>query len=158
MAQESVDRVAISHYPAQPVGTRLVEKLYQAAARQEARWRNARLQDDFSSRVVAATLRHLDRRGYPLSPQADPTLERKALGYLTGGGDARAIMDAARLLVFFKGNDSHDYKFSSALLEDFAHVSPEWRGRLLASGMMSFKGSGAKDLDLVKRTRAAFKG
>jgi hypothetical protein len=67
-------------------------------------------------------------------------------------------MDAARLLVFFKGNDSHDYKFSSALLEDFEHVSPEWRGRLLAAGMMNFKGSGGKDLDLVKRTRAALSG
>jgi hypothetical protein len=83
---------------------------------------------------------------------------RKALGYLEHGGDPRAVMDAARLLVFFKGNDSHDYKFSSALLEDFEHVSPEWRGRLLAAGMMNFKGSGTKDLDLVKRTRAALNG
>lgn len=83
---------------------------------------------------------------------------RKALGYLAHGGDARRVMDAARLLVFFKGNDSHDYKFSSALLEDFGHVSPEWRSRQLAAGMMLFKGSGAKDLDLVKRTRAALKG
>jgi hypothetical protein len=83
---------------------------------------------------------------------------RKLLGYLKQGGDPRAVMDAARLLVFFKGNDSHDYKFSSALLEDFEHVSPEWRGRLLAAGMMNFKGSGGKDLDLVKRTRAALSG
>src|SRR5262249_38212081 len=64
---------------------------------------------------------------------------RKVLGYLMHEGDPRAVIDAARLLVFFKGNDSHDYKFSSALLEDFAHVSPEWRGRLLAAGMMNFK-------------------
>jgi hypothetical protein len=83
---------------------------------------------------------------------------RKVLGYLMHEGDPRAVIDAARLLVFFKGNDSHDYKFSSALLEDFAHVSPEWRGRLLAAGMMNFKGSGGKDLDLVKRTRAALQG
>jgi hypothetical protein len=83
---------------------------------------------------------------------------KKVLGYLANGGDPRAVMDAARLLVFFKGSDSHDYKFSSALLEDFEHVSPEWRGRLLAAGMMNFKGSGAKDLDLVERTRAALNG
>jgi len=60
--------------------------------------------------------------------------------------------------VFFKGNDSHDYKFSSALLEDCGHVSSEWRGRLLAAGMMNFKGAGGEDLDLVKRTRAALSG
>jgi hypothetical protein len=83
---------------------------------------------------------------------------RKALGYVAQGGDPRNIMDAARLLVFFKGNDSHDYKFSSALLEDFAHVSPDWRGRLLAAGMMNFKGSDEKELGLVNRTRAALKG
>jgi hypothetical protein len=57
--------------------------------------------------------------------------------------------------VFFKGNDSHDYKFSSAVLEDYEQVSPAWRNRFLASGMMNFKGSGAKDLPLVARAKAA---
>jgi hypothetical protein len=83
------------------------------------------------------------------------TAARKALSYLVGNGDPKVLMDAARLLVFFKGNDSHDYKFSSALLEDYAHVSPGWRSRFLAAGMMNFKGSGAKDIPLVARTRAA---
>jgi hypothetical protein len=83
---------------------------------------------------------------------------RKVLGYLAQDGDPRALMDAGRLLVFFKGNDSHDYKFSSALLEDFGHVSPEWRGRYLAAGMMLLKSSGAQDIPLVNRTRAALKG
>ena len=86
------------------------------------------------------------------------TAARKALGYVADGGDPKALMDAARLLVFFKGNDSHDYKFSSALLEDYEHVSPPWRNRFLAAGMMNFKGSGAKDIPLVERTRAALNG
>jgi hypothetical protein len=86
------------------------------------------------------------------------TAARKALGYLAADGDPKAVMDAGRLLVFFKGSDSHDYKFSSAVLEDVAHVSPEWRGRFLASGMMQFRGSGARDIGLVNRTRAALKG
>jgi hypothetical protein len=85
------------------------------------------------------------------------TAARKALGYVADKGDPRALMAAARLLVFFKGNDSHDYKFSSALLEDFDHVSPPWRDRLLAAGMMNFKGSGAKDIPLVARARTALK-
>ncbi len=86
------------------------------------------------------------------------TAARKVLSYTAAKGDPRALMDAARLLVFFKGNDSHDYKFSSALLEDYDHVSPEWRDRFLAAGMMNFKGSGGKDNPLVARTRAALKG
>lgn len=85
------------------------------------------------------------------------TAARKVLGYLADKGDPRAIMDAGRLLVFFKGNDSHDYKFSSAMLEDYDHVSPEWRDRYLAAGTMWLKGSGDKDSPLVQRTRAALK-
>ena len=42
------------------------------------------------------------------------TAVRKVLGYIAADGDPRAVMDAGRLLVFFKGSDSHDYKFSSA--------------------------------------------
>jgi hypothetical protein len=86
------------------------------------------------------------------------TAARKTLGYVAAKGDPMALMDAARLLVFFKGNDSHDYKFSSAHLEDYENVSPEWRGRFLAAGMMNFKGSGAKDIPLVARARAALHG
>jgi hypothetical protein len=85
------------------------------------------------------------------------TAARKTLGYVAGNGDPRALMDAARLLVFFKGNDSHDYKFSSALLEDIDQVSPQWQPNFLAAGMMNFKGSGGKDIPLVGRTRAALK-
>ena len=61
---------------------------------------------------------------------------RKLLGYLkqpTGdAASAEEFIDAARVLVFLKGNDAHDYKFSSAVLEDYYHVSPEWRDMYLA--------------------------
>jgi hypothetical protein len=83
------------------------------------------------------------------------TAARKTLGYVAAKGDPRSVMDAGRLLVFFKGTDSHDYKFSSALLEDYDHVSPAWQNRFLAAGMMNFKGSGTKDVPLVQRARAA---
>ena len=42
-------------------------------------------------------------------------------------GRAEPLMNMARRLVFLKGTDAHDYKFSSAVLEDYAHVSPAWR-------------------------------
>ncbi len=79
----------------------------------------------------------------------------KALSYLNGAGHPKTMIDAARLLVFLKGNDAHDYKFSSAVLEDYYHISPAWRDRYLAANLMLLPGSGDKDNDLVKRTRAA---
>jgi hypothetical protein len=81
---------------------------------------------------------------------------RKALGYLKDG-DAKALIDAARVLIFLKGMDSHDYKFSSAVLEDHGHLSPAWRDRFLASSVYWLKGSGAPDNKLVGRIRAALR-
>jgi hypothetical protein len=83
------------------------------------------------------------------------TAAKKTLAYLQSGGPAQDLMHAARALVFAKGNNSHDYKYSSAVLEDYHHLSPKWRDRYLASSMFYLKGTGARDNDLVKRTRAA---
>jgi hypothetical protein len=59
-------------------------------------------------------------------------------------------------MIYLKGTDSHDYKFSSAALEDYRHVSPHLRDRFLAASVFWLKGSGAADSVLVARTRAAF--
>jgi hypothetical protein len=86
------------------------------------------------------------------------TAARKTLAYLKDNPRPDDLAKAARLLVFLKGTDSHDYKFSSAVLEDYDHVSPAWRARYLAASMFQLRGSGAKDNPLVERTRAALKG
>src|SRR3569623_493921 len=83
------------------------------------------------------------------------TAARKVLSYVKAHPQPKEWMDAARLLIFLKGNNSHDYKFSSAVLEDFQNVSPEWRDRYLASSVFNLRGSGDKDNKLVERTRAA---
>jgi hypothetical protein len=81
---------------------------------------------------------------------------RMALGYLTSDGQAgKKLIDAGRLLVFLKGDDSHDYKFSSAVLEDYANVTPHWRDRFLAASLYWLKGSGGRDAPIVKRVHAA---
>lgn len=80
---------------------------------------------------------------------------RKVLAYLNAGGDAKALSDGARRLIFLKGRDSHDYKFSSAVLEDMQHLSAPWRERFLAASVFNLRGSGDSDNDLVKRARAA---
>ena len=80
---------------------------------------------------------------------------RKTLDYLGCKQiGATELMAGARRLIFNKGTDSHDYKFSSAVMEDFYHVSKNWRGPYLASSMFQLRGAGDKDNDLVRRARA----
>lgn len=79
----------------------------------------------------------------------------KAAGYLEAHPDPREFIDAARLLIFLKGKDAHDYKFSSAVLEDYLQLSPAWRGKYLAASVFNLRGSGGADNALVQRTRAA---
>ena len=80
---------------------------------------------------------------------------RKVLAYLKQNAQPKEFIDAARVLIFLKGRDAHDYKFSSAVLEDYRHVSPAWRDRYLAASVFNLRGSGAPDNQLVNRTRAA---
>ena len=75
------------------------------------------------------------------------------LAYLKESPDPRPLADAARRMIFLKGRDSHDYKFSAAVLEDYHHLAPPWRDRFLAASAFYLKGSGDKDNELVQRIR-----
>ncbi|MEX2140559.1 MAG: hypothetical protein WD894_14950 [Pirellulales bacterium] len=79
----------------------------------------------------------------------------KVMAYLQAQPNAKPFIDAARVLVFRKGDDSHDYKFSSAVLEDYRRVSPQWRNRYLAASVFKLQGTGQADNMVVERTRAA---
>jgi hypothetical protein len=95
---------------------------------------------------------------------ADVGKERKAAASKTlaliesDPAQARPLMHAARRLIFSKGTDSHDYKFSSAVLEDYYNVAPSLRPRFLAASTNWLKGSGAPDNGLIKKAREALKG
>jgi hypothetical protein len=80
---------------------------------------------------------------------------QKVLAYANANPEPSDFVNAARRLVFLKGNNSHDYKFSSAVLEDYHHLSPGWRARYLASSVFNLRGSSEADNGLVKRARAA---
>ncbi|MDO8545542.1 MAG: hypothetical protein Q7S40_34295 [Opitutaceae bacterium] len=87
-----------------------------------------------------------------------PLAARKALAWLGTSGGPKPFIDAAQRLIFLKGTDSHDYKFSSAVLEDYFNVSPSLRDRFLAASVFWLKGAGGRDNTLVARTRAALVG
>ncbi len=80
---------------------------------------------------------------------------RQALAYLQAGHEPEPLIHAARRLVFLKGDDAHDYKFSSAVLEDYYHTSPSFRERYLAASMLLLPAASDRDNGLVKRIRAA---
>lgn len=85
-----------------------------------------------------------------------PQAARQCLGFLEQGGSIADFRAMAQRLVYMKGTDAHDYKFSSAVLEDFSHLSPAIRHRFLAASVFWLKGSAGPDSSLVQRTRNAF--
>ncbi|HVY72228.1 MAG TPA: hypothetical protein VHH73_20005 [Verrucomicrobiae bacterium] len=80
---------------------------------------------------------------------------RKILTWLKDNPDPKPLADATRRLIFLKGRDAHDYKFSAAVLEDYQSLTPPWRDRYLAASVFNLKGSGDSDNELVKRVREA---
>ncbi len=80
---------------------------------------------------------------------------RQTLAYAREHDSPNDFMQRARVMVFLKGRDSHDYKFSSAVLEDYFHVSPAWRDRFLAASVFNLRGSGGNDNPIVDRTKKA---
>jgi len=126
----------------------------------------------FASRVQNNDL-HIDSLE-PISPDAkDPseaiseifsglradraTASRKLLGHLETHPDPSAFANAARRLIFLKGRNSHDYKFSSAILEDHTSLPHPWRARLLAGSLSLLRGEADSDTGLAPRVEAAFR-
>jgi hypothetical protein len=86
----------------------------------------------------------------------DPLMaSRKILTFMKTRQDPAPLAAAARRLIFLKGTDSHDYKYSSAIFEDHAALTPAWRDRYLAAAAFQLKGSSDPDNQLAQRTRAA---
>jgi len=80
---------------------------------------------------------------------------QQTLAYARANPEPLDYINRARALIFAKGRDTHDYKFSSAVLEDYFHVSPAWRDRFLATSVFNLKGTRDSDNPLIKRTQAA---
>jgi hypothetical protein len=80
---------------------------------------------------------------------------RRTLAYAQADLESLEFVRKARQLVSLKSTSSHDYKYSSAVLEDFQQVSPAWRPAHLASTVYMLLGSSRSDNPLVGRTREA---
>ncbi len=88
-------------------------------------------------------------------PQDRAAAARKTLALVRRDPEALAFVSAARQQVALRARGSHDYKFSSAVLEDYLHVSPPWRECLLAASVYSLMGAGHSENPLVQRANEA---
>ena len=80
---------------------------------------------------------------------------RGVLRYVQDMDRAKAYIATGRRLVFNKGRNSHDYKYSASMFEDVHHVHPMWRGRMMAASAFYLKASTAPDTPLWQRTQDA---
>jgi hypothetical protein len=86
------------------------------------------------------------------------TATRKILSLLKSNPDPRPLANAARRMIFLKGSDSHDYKYSSAVFEDYAVMARPLRDRYLAAAAFYFKGSADPENAVAQRTLSALSG
>lgn len=99
-----------------------------------------------------------------LEPGTSPSSAKEVLSSKDRASSAAAILNlaadpaggyevvrAARELVFLKGSDAHDYKFSSAALEDYQLLSPPFRAQYLAGCSYLFKTGADATTALAKR-------
>jgi hypothetical protein len=76
--------------------------------------------------------------------------------YLSRGGSADLVFDAARRLIFHKGRDSHDYKYGAALWEEsLLSTDARVKTALVASSMFNLTSPKTPDSPLMIRARAA---
>lgn len=133
--------------------------MFREAARDRGNLSDRRIDELESSEPVADVKANPD----VIVPQIFETLgNNRQLGsqqiyqYLNSGGDPQTVVDHARRLVFLKGNDSHDYKFSSAALEDYRFLSPPWRDRFLSASAYQLRSETEPTRNLVERIQDAF--
>ena len=123
--------------------------MFREAARARGPLANRRITDFVTSDAPAATTTVEDT--FVMMGKDRYRAAKKLYGYLDNGGDPQAVVDHARRLVFLKGNDSHDYKFSSAALEDYRFLTSDWRNRFLAASVFQLRTATEPTRPIVQR-------
>lgn len=85
---------------------------------------------------------------------ADPAgAAAQAQAYAVRGGDLAQFATLAKGLIVRKQSDAHHYKYATAIFEDLAHVSPEWRPQMLATSVYYLRGRQSPDDDMLQAVR-----
>lgn len=80
---------------------------------------------------------------------------QQAFTYLQHGHPIYPLIQQARTLIFLKGDDSHDYKYSSAILEDYFNIGPAWRDRYFSAALFKMRHAGEATTGLIQKIQQA---
>ena len=76
---------------------------------------------------------------------------QQVFAYLNQGNPVSPLIQQARTQIFLKGDDSHDYKYSSAVLEDYFQIGPAWRDRYFAAALFKMRHAGERTTGLIQQ-------
>jgi hypothetical protein len=77
---------------------------------------------------------------------------RKSLTYLQSGNSAEALIARVRQYLVHYADGPHDYKYSEAVFDSYAHLTNSaWRSRFLSAGMAYFKAPAKQPGPLVEQ-------
>jgi hypothetical protein len=130
--------------------------MFREAMRSRGRIRDDIRLDAFEPAELSAKGPHAVEEVFQVLATDKVQASRKTLALLAREADlVPTLMAAGRRLIFARGTDSHDYKFSSAAFEDFYNVTPALRNTFLAANMVQLRPAGGDETDLTRRIRAA---
>ncbi len=117
--------------------------------RRRIRWKDSKIDTLTAADEAPATAKILDVY------HADrPTAASQVL--LAAGNDStKTLEECFRRLVFRKGTESHVYKYSAAMLEEFHHAHPQIAPRILAAGAFYLPMGKQADAPVYTRACAA---
>ena len=83
------------------------------------------------------------------------TAAAKAMALANQTPRLEVFKQTARSLIFRKGTDAHDYKYSASIFEDYNRVSKQFRPHMLATAVYHLRGSTLPDSAVMQRAQAA---
>ena len=83
---------------------------------------------------------------------------RMVLGWLNTAKDESVFLDRVRLYTVQYVDNSHDYKYAEAVLEEYSLMSAPWRKQYLSSAMMALNGPHNRRNGLMQEVQEMLKG
>ena len=71
--------------------------------------------------------------------------------------DLTQFRKAAQSLLFRKAHEVHDFKYTAAIFEDYALVSPQWRPSMLATAVYNLRGTEHPDSEVMLQAKESLR-
>lgn len=116
---------------------------------------NAEAMEAIFSRLPPRRFASMARPGFENVDEA----MKMTLGWATRNSDHRLFLETAMQLLCIKSTaEVHDFKFPMALIENYDHISAEWKPLLLAASVHVLHGTIMEDSPIVQQAREQLVG